>query len=101
MGELGIGAYRFSIAWPRIQATGTGPANRAGLDFYDRLVDSLLSHGIEPAATLFHWDLPQALQDAGGRAHRHTAPPFREDPPILAGTPRDRGQPWVTLNEPV
>ena len=73
MKRLGIGAYRFSIAWPRIQPDGTGPANAAGLDFYDRLVDELVGAGIEPMATLFHWDLPQALQDAGGwenRAHR-------------------------------
>ena len=100
MGELGIRAYRLSIAWPRIQATGTGPANRAGLDFYDRLVDSLLSQGIEPAATLFHWDLPQALQDAGGWANRDTAAHFGEYAAILAGALGDRVKLWITLNEP-
>src|SRR5690554_7686171 len=66
MRQLGLGAYRFSTAWPRIQPGGSGPANQAGLDFYDRLVDGLLERGIQPFLTLFHWDLPQALQDAGG-----------------------------------
>ena len=66
MAELGLRAYRFSVAWPRIQPTGERPANAAGLDFYDRLVDGLLARGIEPWLTLYHWDLPQALQDRGG-----------------------------------
>ena len=77
MRELGLGSYRFSIAWPRITPQVTpdalGPVNAAGLDFYDRLVDELLAAGITPAATLYHWDLPQALEDGGGwtdRAHR-------------------------------
>src|SRR2546430_2784113 len=73
LADLGVRAYRFSIAWPRIQAAGSGPANPAGIGFYDRLVDSLLSQGIEPAATLFHWDLPQPLQDVGGGVSRDTA----------------------------
>src|SRR5687768_17068364 len=63
MAELGVDAYRFSVAWPRVQPTGTGPANPHGLAFYDRLVDALLARGIDPVATLYHWDLPQALQD--------------------------------------
>lgn len=67
MAEIGLGAYRFSIAWPRVVPTGTGPVNTAGLDFYDRLVDALLAAGIVPVPTLYHWDLPQALEI--GRAH--------------------------------
>ena len=73
MAGLGIGSYRFSLAWPRIQPTGRGPANPAGLDFYDRLTDALLARGITPVPTLYHWDLPQPLEDAGrlaGAGHR-------------------------------
>src|SRR5690348_8179287 len=66
LAELGVGAYRFSLAWPRIQPAGSGPVNQAGLDFYRRLVDGLLERGIAPVATLYHWDLPQPLEDAGG-----------------------------------
>jgi beta-glucosidase len=66
LGELGVNAYRFSVAWPRIQPDGSGPANARGLDFYDRLVDALTERGISPVPTLFHWDLPQTLEDAGG-----------------------------------
>ena len=75
MRELGLDAYRFSMAWPRILPNGRGAVNEAGLDFYDRLVDGLLSAGIQPFVTLYHWDLPQALQDAGGWANRDTARP--------------------------
>src|SRR6266487_2390531 len=85
MSELGVRAYRFSIAWPRIQPSGAGPANPAGVGFYDRLVDALLSAGIDPVATLFHWDLPQALQDNGGWANRDTAARFGEYAGIMAG----------------
>ena len=77
MKSLDLGAYRFSIAWPRIQPTGRGPANQAGLDFYSRLVDGLLDRGITPVATLYHWDLPQALEDEGGWANRETAARLR------------------------
>src|SRR2546429_9597087 len=70
MAELGVDAYRFSVAWPRILPTGTGPVNARGIGFYDRLVDALLARGIDPGVTLYHWDLPQAVQDGGGWARR-------------------------------
>lgn len=98
--ELGIPAYRFSIAWPRVQPGGHGPANPAGLDFYDRLVDELLRYGIAPMATLYHWDLPQELQDAGGWAERDTAYRFADYAEIVAGRLGDRVRRWTTLNEP-
>ena len=78
MASLGLEAYRFSIAWPRIQADGTGTPNETGLDFYERLVDGLLERGIRPIATLYHWDLPQALEDDGGWANRDTAHRFAD-----------------------
>jgi beta-glucosidase len=100
MAELGLAAYRFSVAWPRIQPDGTGPANPAGLDFYDRLVDTLVSHGIDPIATLYHWDLPQALEDRGGWAARDTAHRFAEYAVLVYDRIGDRVGTWVTLNEP-
>ncbi|GIF46600.1 beta-glucosidase [Asanoa ferruginea] len=100
MRELGVGAYRFSVAWPRIQPDGTGPANAAGLDHYERLVDALLDAGIAPVATLFHWDLPQALQDRGGWLSRETAHRFGEYAALVAGRLGDRVRMWITLNEP-
>src|SRR5262249_14801895 len=100
MSELGVRASRFSIAWPRIQASGAGPETPAGIAFYDRLVDSLLSAGIDPVAPLFHWDLPQTLQDKGGWANRDTAARFGEYAAIMAGALGDRVRPWITLNEP-
>ena len=78
MSGLGVGAYRFSIAWPRVQPDGVGAVNPAGLDYYDRLVDALLAAGIAPAATLFHWDLPSTLQERGGWLERDTAYRFAE-----------------------
>ena len=78
MQSLGLGGYRFSIAWPRIQPDGRGPANTKGLDFYRGLVEGLLERGIRPLATFYHWDLPQALEDAGGWASRDTAARFVE-----------------------
>ncbi|MFE1360790.1 GH1 family beta-glucosidase [Streptomyces harbinensis] len=98
--ELGVDSYRFSIAWPRIQPTGSGPANAEGLDFYDRLVDELLASGIAPAATLYHWDLPQALEDTGGWRVRATAERFAEYTALVAERLVDRVPRWITLNEP-
>jgi beta-glucosidase len=101
MSDLGIGAYRFSIAWPRVQPSGSGPVNAKGLDFYDRLVDGLLAAGISPAATLYHWDLPQPLEDAGGWLERDTAYRFAEFSYLAAERLADRVDMWITLNEPV
>ncbi|GIH92381.1 GH1 family beta-glucosidase [Planobispora siamensis] len=100
MAGLGAGSYRFSVAWPRVQPDGRGPVNRAGLDFYDRLVDGLCERGIVPAVTLFHWDLPQALEDAGGWLARDTAHRFAEYAAAVAGRLADRVPMWITLNEP-
>ncbi|KIH98321.1 beta-glucosidase [Streptomonospora alba] len=98
--ELGVDAYRFSIAWPRIQPDGSGPANPEGLAFYDRLVDELLAAGVEPVATLYHWDLPQALEDEGGWRVRSTAERFGEYARIVADRLGDRITRWITHNEP-
>jgi beta-glucosidase len=100
MAQLGVGAYRFSIAWPRIQPDGQGSANAGGLGFYDRLVDGLLERGIAPAATLFHWDLPQAVQDAGGWSARDTAYRFADYAGQVSARLGDRVRLWLTLNEP-
>jgi beta-glucosidase len=100
MRSLGLQGYRFSVAWPRIQPTGEGAVNQAGLDFYSRLVDELLSAGIRPFLTLYHWDLPQALQDKGGWPSRDTAFRFAEYAAIVFETLRDRVDTWATLNEP-
>lgn len=100
MKDLGLQAYRFSIAWPRIQPTGTGAPVTAGLDFYSRLVDELLAADIRPVVTLYHWDLPQALEDAGGWPNRDTAERFGEYAAIMAEALGDRVALWTTLNEP-
>ena len=100
MADLGLGAYRFSVAWSRVLPEGTGRLNEAGLDFYDRLVDELLGLGIEPFPTLYHWDLPQALEDAGGWPVRATAEAFGEFAAIVAGRLGDRVRYFATLNEP-
>ena len=100
MSALGLRAYRFSIAWPRVQPNGTGPPNPAGLDFYSELVDALLDAGIEPFVTLYHWDLPQALEDAGGWPVRATAERFADYAAIVFGRLGDRVRHWATLNEP-
>ncbi len=100
MAELGLNSYRFSIAWPRIQPTGSGPANQRGLDFYRRLVDELQAHDIAPYATLYHWDLPQALEDEGGWLNRDTAARFAEYAGIVSEALADGIGHWITLNEP-
>ena len=101
MADLGLDAYRFSIAWPRLFPDGGGQLNRAGLDFYERLVDRLLERGIAPMATLYHWDLPQALQDRhGGWVSRDTASRFADYATAAFGALGDRVGHWVTLNEP-
>jgi beta-glucosidase len=98
--ELGVDAYRFSIAWPRILPDGDGPVNEAGLEFYDALVDSLLDAGIKPVATLYHWDLPQALQDQGGWPNRSTAEAFATYADVVSRRLGDRVTHWITHNEP-
>lgn len=97
---LGVGAYRFSIAWPRIFPTGRGAVNAAGLDFYDRLVDALLEARIAPWTTIYHWDLPQALQDEGGWINRSTVDAFVELADVVSERLGDRVQNWITHNEP-
>ncbi|MEO7060095.1 MAG: GH1 family beta-glucosidase [Lapillicoccus sp.] len=100
MKQLGLQAYRFSIAWPRIQPHGSGAFNAAGIDFYSRLVDELLGANILPVATLYHWDLPQELEDAGGWANRATAEAFAPYAGAVARALGDRVHIWTTLNEP-
>ncbi|MET0234888.1 MAG: GH1 family beta-glucosidase [Kibdelosporangium sp.] len=101
MSELGVHAYRFSVAWPRIQPTGQGKVNLEGLDFYDQLVDALCEAGISPVATLYHWDTPQALEDAGGWLVRDTAERFAEYAAIVGERLSDRVDMWIPLNEPM
>lgn len=100
MAELNLSAYRFSLSWPRILPQGTGAVNERGLDFYDRLVDALLARGIRPLATLYHWDLPGALQDRGGWLVRDTAYAFADYAEVVARRLGDRVQWWLTHNEP-
>ncbi|WP_404434453.1 beta-glucosidase [Microbacterium lacus] len=100
MQDLGLGAYRFSIAWPRIQPLAGGGVNQAGVDFYSRLVDGLLERDIKPVATLYHWDLPQYLEDAGGWPARETADAFEQYASIMGTALGDRVHTWTTLNEP-
>ncbi|MEZ5065982.1 MAG: GH1 family beta-glucosidase [bacterium] len=97
---LGVGSYRFSVAWPRVMPQGRGPVNEAGLDFYDHLVDALLAAGIRPMLTLYHWDLPQPLQELGGWANRETGAAFVEYAEAVARRLGDRVDQWVTHNEP-
>src|SRR5919202_19197 len=100
MSSLGLQAYRFSVAWPRVQPEGSGPVNHKGLDFYRRLVDGLRRRSIEPMLTVYHWDLPQALEDRGGWTSRQTSERFAEYPRAMY-----EGRPhpvpfWITPNEP-
>ncbi|MFD7085231.1 GH1 family beta-glucosidase [Streptomyces sp. NPDC002181] len=98
--RLGVSDYRFSVAWPRVQPTGRGPASRSGLDFYRRLVDALLAAGIRPVVTLYHWDLPQELEELGGWPVRETAERYAEYAGLVAGALGDRVTSWTTFNEP-
>ncbi|HQF62352.1 MAG TPA: GH1 family beta-glucosidase [Anaerolineaceae bacterium] len=101
MASLGLKAYRFSVAWPRILPEGTGRVNAAGLDFYDRLVDGLLEQGIDPYLTLYHWDLPQILEDQGGWPDRKIVDAFVEYSTVVARRLGDRVKHWITHNEPI
>ncbi|MPZ80807.1 MAG: beta-glucosidase [Actinophytocola sp.] len=98
--SLGVDVYRFSVAWPRVQPGGRGPANPLGLGFYDRLVDELLGKGVDPWVTLYHWDLPQELEDAGGWPARDTAYRFADYAMLVFDALQDRVRTWTTLNEP-
>ncbi len=98
--DLGVAFYRFSLAWPRIQPTGQGPVESRGFDYYDRLVDGLLARGVQPLPTLYHWDLPQPLEDAGGWPERDTALRFADYAALVHERYGDRVTPWATMNEP-
>ena len=100
MASLNLDAYRFSISWSRIIPAGSGAVNQAGIDFYARLVDGLIARGIKPIATLYHWDLPQPLEDAGGWPNRETAYRFAEYAAVIGAALGDRVETWTTLNEP-
>ncbi len=101
MKKIGLQAYRFSIAWPRVLPNGRGEMNKKGLDFYKQLVDGLLEAGIQPYATLYHWDLPQALQDQGGWPARSTAEAFVEYADVVSRALGDKVVSWATINEPM
>ncbi|GAA0922396.1 GH1 family beta-glucosidase [Nonomuraea longicatena] len=100
MAGLGVNAYRFSISWPRVLPAGSGAVNAKGLDFYERLVDTLLAAGIAPVPTLFHWDLPQELEDRGGWLNRDVSALFADYAAVVADRLADRVPMWITLNEP-
>jgi beta-glucosidase len=100
MGELGLQAYRFSLSWSRIFPQGTGQVNTQGLDYYEQLVDALLTAGIQPVPTLFHWDLPAALDERGGWTNRDSAGWFADYADVVFRRLGDRVQRWTTLNEP-
>jgi len=99
MKDAGFNAYRFSVAWPRVIPTGSGQVNHRGLDFYDRLVDELLAAGIRPMACLYHWDLPQPLEDRGGWLGREIVGPFAEYARVVTRRLADRVKDWMMLNE--
>ena len=98
--SLGLKAYRFSIAWPRVQPGGSGPLNQRGLDYYRRLLDGLHSRGVQPVVTQYHWDLPQELQERGGWVARETSERFAEYAALVAAELDDRVPMWITVNEP-
>jgi beta-glucosidase len=100
LSEIGVDAYRFSTAWARVLPDGVGRPNEAGIDFYERLVDGLLARGIEPWLTLYHWDLPQALQDRGGWTNRESVAWFTAYAALMADRLGDRVKNWITINEP-
>src|SRR5699024_1713743 len=98
--DLNCDIYRFSVSWPRIFPNGTGKINQQGLDYYHRLVDELLKYGIEPMCTLYHWDLPQALQDKGGWANRETIDAFTDYAKVMFKEFEGKIKKWITINEP-
>jgi beta-glucosidase len=98
---MNLNSYRFSISWPRIQPTGSGPSNSRGIDYYGRVIEALLEAGIRPFVTLYHWDLPQALEDAGGWPNRYTASRFADYVDIVARSLGDRVSDWMLFNEPL
>lgn len=101
MRDLGVDSYRMSLSWPRLLPTGVGPVNQRGVDFYDRVIDTLLEAGISPNVTLYHWDLPQALEDRGGWADRDVADWFGDYAALAFDRFGDRVRRWSTLNEPI
>jgi beta-glucosidase len=101
MADLGLQTYRFSVSWPRVFPFGSGARNEKGIEFYSRLVDALLEAGIRPCLTLYHWDLPQGLQDLGGWANRDTAKHFADYGALLFSRLGDRVERWITHNEPI
>ena len=101
MADLGLDAYRFSVSWPRVIPNGSGTPNQKGLDFYSQLVDALLERKIRPFITLYHWDLPQAMEDRGGWGARDTSAAFGDYAALMGRTLGDRVTDWITLNEPL
>ena len=100
LADLGLSAYRFSLAWPRIQPEGVGAVHQKGLDHYRRVIEACLERGVTPYVTLYHWDLPQALEDVGGWLNRDTAQRFADYATIVADELGDVVEHWVTVNEP-